>query len=394
MISIPHHFVVIICRLFLILLVFVGCARYVTYVPDPVKDIGQWVRNFRHQRSFSYRYEMKTPFVKVHATGDCVIGVGERLKGQWEREDDVQEFEYIGLGDVEYTRRGGDWAKEPRGEESDVFAQIDRMLSFDKYEYQSFDAGYNYRFRANVPFLAPDRRKEMIGFLKIMADKFLPAYMWAGLPDSSTYWAAEIYGYNTHKNVKAPVQEYREYAVSYVAVSNGDLHDDLEKRLDLIGVSYRMATVPVGILIGLPEQYSIDDLEKMLRPGGLSVYGVAESGKAAQRTAYLKDDIYKPIFVSDLLFTDAFVRDTDMGFDQVSTPYITLRLRQKRNMPRVIAFEIDSIMVATATLDTLGKMDRIKLYPDMQYREIEILRAYIEQPLGAVKITSAGGENP
>jgi hypothetical protein len=234
----------------------------------------------------------------------------------------------------------------------------------------------------------------MIGFMKIKADEFLPAYIWAGLPDSSIYWTAEISGYNAHKNVKAPVREYHEYVVSYDTGSNGDLLDDLEKRLDLIGIGYRLTKAPGGIMISLPAQYSMADLENMLRPGGLSVYSVTESGKAAQRIAYLKDDIYRPVFVSDLLFSDTFIRDTDIEFDPVSTPHITLRLRQKRTMPPVIAYEIDSIMVATATLDTLGRMDRIKLYPDMQYREIEILRAYIEQPLGVVRIAPAGGENP
>jgi hypothetical protein len=389
-----QYFAAIMCSVSLSIIFSHGCAKYAKYVPDPVKDIDQWAKNFEQQKSFSYEYEMKTNFVSVRAFGDCVIGVGERLSGQWERGDGVQEFEYIGLGDIEYAKKGIDWEKAPRGEESDVFTQIKRLLSFDNFEYEGFDDGFFYRFRANVPFLAPDRRKEMIGIMKISDDDYLPEFMWAGLPDSSIYWTAQIFDRNTYKDVKIPIKEYREYIVSYAAQTGDDIYGKIESRLDLVNVDYRMRSAGQGLLISLPDQYRIEDVDKMLRTGGLSVYGVVQSGKAATRTAYLKDDLHAPVFLSDLLFTGVLVRDAEINFDQRSTPYIALRLREGRTMPHMIAFEVDSVLIATATLDTLYKMDRIKVYPDMQYREMEILRAYIKQPLGALRISPAGGENP
>lgn len=393
-IVILQYFATIMCSVSMSIIVSHGCTKYAKYIPDPVKDIDGWAKNFEQQKSFSYEYEMKTNFVSVRACGDCVIGVGERLSGQWERGDGVQEFEYIGLGDIEYARKGSDWEKAPRGEESDVFTQIKRLLSFDKFEYEGFDDGFLYRFRANVPFLAPDRRKEMIGIMKISDDDYLPEFIWAGLPDSSIYWTAQIFDRNTYKDVKTPIKEYREYLVSYGAQTGDDIYGNIESRLDLLNVDYRLKSVREGLLISLPDQYGVEDVEKMLRTGGLSVYGVVQTGKAATRTAHLKDDLYAPVFLSDLLFTEVLVKDAEINFDQRSTPYIALRLREGRKMPHMIAFEVDSVLIATATLDTLYKMDRIKVYPDMQYREMEILRAYIKKPLGALKISPTGGENP
>jgi hypothetical protein len=389
-----QYFVTIVHFISISIFLFTCCVKYAKYVPDPVKDIDQWVENFSQQRSFSYDYEMKTTLVKVGASGDCVIGVGERLSGQWERDGDVQEFMYIGLGDLEYMRRGNDWEVSSRGEESDVFTQITRLFSFDKFEYKVSDRGYLYQFRANIPFLAPDRRKEMIGHVRISDRNYLPDFIWAGLPDSSIYWTACINNYNVQKSIKAPIAEYRDYQILFEGTNARNIEGAIKQRLELSNVQYREKLVMDGLLISLPVQYQIEDAERLLRPGGLVVYGVVEQGRDAQRTAYLKDNLYEPVFLSERLFDESTVRDVEIKFDQRSTPYIEIRLRDRRRMPAAIAFEIDSMLVATATLDTLYKMDRIRLYPDMQYREMEILQAYIKQPLGAIKISPAGGENP
>jgi hypothetical protein len=371
-----------------------GCARHIKYVPDPVKDVDLWVRNFEQQRSFSYEYEMKSSFARVHASGDCVVGVGERLVGQWEGGGAVQRFEYIGLGDVEYARKDHEWNSEPRGEESDVFTQVRRLLSFDKFEYKGSEGGYLYAFKANVPFLAPDRRKEMIGFMRMSKKDYLPEFVWAGLPDSSIYWTARIFDYNIYKYVNTPVREYHDYVVSFPVGASRGIDRMIENRLDLLKVEYRIHPSRTGLLISFPEQYAVEEVIQMLRPGGLCVYVVAEAGQTVRRTAYIKDDLYEPVFLSDLLFTDDLVKDATIGFDQRSTPFILLKLRERLKMPSTIAFEIDSVLIATVTLDTVQTMDRIRLYPDMQYREIEMLRAYIRQPMVAVEVSSRGGENP
>lgn len=390
-VAVLHHIskpILCIC----LLVVFHGCVKYAKYFPDPVKDIDQWVNNFAQQRSFKYEYEMKTRSVRVSAKGECVIGVGEQLSGQWESDGSVQEFSYIGLGDVEYSHRGGKWEVSVRGEESDVFTQITRLLSLGKFEYAVSDREYSYQFKANVPFLAPDRRKEMIGHVRISPRNYLPEFIWAGLPDSTMYWTAYINSYNTQKTISAPLTEYRAYTVLFEGVAKPASARAVKQRLDLCNIPYRAEGVAGGLLIRLPIQYQLEDAVKLLRPGGLAVYGVALDAKEAQRTAYLKDNMYSPVYLSEFLFDETEVRDAKVRFDAQSRPYIDLKLRRWREMPSAIAFEIDSVVIATATLDTLSRMDRISVYPDMQYHEIEILRAYIKRPLGALRISLAGGE--
>ena len=370
------------------------CVRHSKYVPDPEQDIGRWIKNFEQQKSFSYEYEMRVSFVSVRASGDCEIGKGERLTGQWRRNEAIREFEYIGLGDIEYSREGDTWQESPRGEQSDVFTQTKRILTFDKFQYQGFDDGFWFAFKANIPFLAPDRRKEMIGLIKISRRNYLPELIWAGLPDSSAFWTARFFGYNGRKNIKQPVRELNNYIAVLPGSSKTTDARMLKRRLALIGVDHKTETAPEGLLLSFPSHYVLEDVKSMLRPGGLTVYGVTMDNKAAQRTAYLHDNMYRPVFLTDILLNGRDVRDVKIRFDQRSTPYISLKLHEKHALPSMIAFEIDSTLVATAALDTSRKMDRISLYPEMQYHDIEILRAYIVQPLGGLELSPAHGESP
>ncbi|MDH4211533.1 MAG: hypothetical protein OEV79_08795 [candidate division WOR-3 bacterium] len=372
------------------LLVSVTCARYVKYIPDPENDINQWLSNFTHQISFNYEYEAKLRFIRVEGIGFCVIGEGEKLSGTWYGEGGEQEFEYIGLGDIEYSKKDRAWEQVSRGEESDIFTQITRILSTSKFDYEGKGKGYEYVFKANIPFLDPERRKEMVGKITISPDNFLPDFIWAGLPDSSTYWTAQIFDYNSTKEIKAPTKDKREYLIR-PEIEKREGMGSLERRLELLSLDYRLRENGEGFLLQLPLHYGLEDAAKFLKPGGMALYAVTDERKDAGRIGYLKGDVQKPLFLTERLAADRDIKDVKIRFDRSSALYMSLKLRGKRLLPRMVALEVDSTLVATATLDTLVKSDRIDLYPEMQYTEMEILRAYILQPLGGYEVKASGG---
>lgn len=380
------------CATVLSLLFSLGCVTYTKYIPDPRTDIELWIKNFEQQISLSYDYEMSVGSVRVQAAGDCVIGEGEKLEGEWERDGIAQTFEYVGLGDIEYARKGKEWEKSSRGEQSDVFIQIKRILTFDKFEYTGFDKGFWYRFKANVPFLAPERRKEMVGLIKVSSKNFLPEFIWTGLPDSSVYWTARIFKYNTQKRVRPPVREYHIYDVVLSTQSVDYEHKRLNRRLDLIDVEHRLTRTAQGLQLRLPIQYRVEDVERMLRPGGVVVYSVAQEGQDVSRVGYLRDDMDAPVLLGDTLLTESDISDAVIKYDRRSAAYMAVKLRRRVSMPSMVAFEVDSTLIATVALDTVQKLDRIEVYPDMQYRDMKILRSYMIQPLGFIKISPAGGE--
>ncbi|UCD06393.1 MAG: hypothetical protein JSV98_03965 [candidate division WOR-3 bacterium] len=385
------RFQICLCCIASLILSSVDCVRHVRYVPDPEKDINQWLSNFSHQISFHYEYEAKLRFVRMEGTGYCVIGEGEKLSGTWFGEGSAQKFEYVGVGDIEYSRTDRDWERLSRGEESDIFAQITRILSTKKYSYQGQNQSYEYVFKANIPFLDPGRRKEMVGLITISPRNFLPDFVWAGLPDSSTYWTARLFDYNSKKTIKPPVKDKSEYLIIPVNEEAED-RSSLEKRLKLLSLDYRLEELGEGFLLKLPLHYGLDDAMTFLQPGGMVLYAVAEQQQESGRIAYLLGDARKPVYLTELLATDRDIKDVKISFDRSSALRMQLRLRGKRMLPYRVAIEVDSIVIGTAPLDTLKKSDRIDLYPEMQHNEIEILRAYILQPLGAYEVRASGGE--
>lgn len=368
------------------LLVWAGCAHYAAYTPDPEKDVRAWVANLSRQRSFRYEYETRMMDVHVQGAGRCVIGRGEQVRVRWDGPSGVQELEYVGLGDVEYARSGGEWRRGSRGEQSDVLTQVRRILIAEEYDYRGLDVegGYQYHFKANVPFLAPLRRKEMVGVLSVAADNYLPSYIWAGLPDSSVYWTVRIFKYNADRAITPPVRERQAFLITSPTAAGGCAA--LERRLELAGVDYQLRRHGPDCWLSVPAHYTQADIEDLVRPGGLSVYEVAVESAAARSTRYLMGDPNRPVLVSDVLLTERDVASAAVRFDRRTTPYLALKLRQKHALPRTLAFEVDSVLVATATIDTTAKLDRIDVYPDMSYHEIEFLRARMIEPLGRCEV--------
>ncbi len=358
-------------------LLMCNCIKHITYIPDPDKDIDMWVQNFRQQRSFNYRYELQTRSVSSEAKGACVIGRGECVRGSWRHEDTEFMFEYVGIMDVEYSKEDGKWHESSRGEESDIFAQIERILEFDAFEFITSETRYRYRFKANIPFLAPGRRKEMVGLIEISNRKFLPEMIWAGLPDSSIFWKIELSDYNKKKRIKAPVRVWRDH----VLIDARDYVKTVKRRFELLAIDYRIKTLGDDIILSVPNYYTREDVKIVLATAVLNVYDVAEDKESAAKVGYMKDDVNMPILLGDVLINQNDVRNVRIKFDVVSKPYLEIALYRKQLFPSEVAFEVDGTIHGTAMLDTTKKIDRIVLYTDMQYYNMQLLMVSLLQPL-------------
>lgn len=368
---------------FFLLLLLINCVQYTKYIPDPEKDIDKWISNFHQQRSFSYQYKLETKSVYTEAKGDCVICRGEHICGIWSSPDSKLYFEYIGLGDIEYSKTKNRWQELARGDESNIFGQIERLLKFDKFEYIGSEKEFLYRFKVNIPFLVPSRRKEMVGLIKISKRNYLPKMIWAGLPDSSVYWEIELYNYNKKKRIKFPVKDWRSYSINGPGFSV-DYIKEIKRRLDLIDIDYRIKKRDNDVILTMPKYYNMEDIGIMLSNRILNVYGLVECKEDACKVGYLKGDINMPLFLSDKLLDQNDIKDAKIEFDAVSRPYIQISLKEKFVLPVKIAFEVDGVILGIATLDISKKMDRIKFYTDMQYYEMQILRASLLQSLPAI----------
>jgi hypothetical protein len=363
-----------------------NCVKYVTYIPDPEKDIEMWVENLVRQRSFRYAFQLKTQAVFSSAQGECIIGRGEHVKGAWYSADSQVPYEYYGFGDIEYGRDNGTWRTMARGDESDILAQVTRLLEFRTFEYRGSDVSYDFAFKANIPFLVPGRWKDMVGTMKVSQRHYLPVHIWAGLPDSSVYWSIELFDYNRPKNIHPPIRTWTIYRVEIAP----DHMKKLKKRLAMTGIAHRLDKRGQDIFLSMPNYYTIEDVQDILRVRPLRIYGVTQDKLSASRMVYILDNKAQPLYLTGVLYDEHDIKSADIKFDGASRPCLVLKLRDKRTFDSMIAFEIDSVIVGTAVLDTLKKIDTITMHSDMSFYELQLLEAYILQPLPEVELSLEG----
>ncbi len=362
-----------------------NCTHYIKYTPDPERDIGDWVKNFNCQKSFHYSYKLQTAWLSSTAEGDCIIGLGEHIKGTWQRPESTVNFEYIGLGDIEYIKKDGKWERAVRGEESNIFEQIKRIMEFDSFVYKGFEQGYWYQFKPNIPFLAPKRWRDMKGYLKISEKTFLPEFIWAGLPDSTTFYQISLERYNKIRGIKPPRHNYNLFTVDINIEPRHGL-GLINKRLKLIGLNYQLKIQDSVLVLRVPDYYRGTDLESALAPGSLEVWGLTKLKAESKRVIYINEDIKKPVYLTGKLLNNRDIKDARIRFDERHRPYILLKLKKKFKFPEEVVFLSDHRLIAAVKLDTRRKMDKIRLLTEMEYYRIEFLRAGIIQPLPPLKL--------
>ncbi len=349
-----------------------------------------WVKNFSYQKSFRYEYYLNTSFAKISAKGDCIIGRSEYIKGIWDYGDTIVNFEYIGVNDREWSKKDGRWVESARGEESNIYAQIKRVLEFEKFELLTASDKFLFRSNATLPFLAPDRWQEMVGYIGISGKTYLPEILWVGLPDSSVYWCVRIDDYNHKRSIAPPHIDIKSYEIKLdSSINQKQAIRKIKNRLKLLKINWKLNKVGDKIILSVPDDYDIYDIRDLLAPGITFIYHLARSDSEKARISYLKGNVNQPIYLSNISYDYNFIKSAGFNFDPLSRPYITIKLKKKMAPTEHVAIEIDSVLIATTRLDKDKKMDNIVIYPDMEYLEIVKYTAFISQPLFKIEILPA-----
>ncbi len=287
----------------------------------------------------------------------------------------------------------GAWQEAARGEESNLYAQIDRMLNFGKFEYLAGSVPYQYRFKPNVPFIAPERWRDITGRLTISPKDYLPATVWAGLPDSTVFWRCDLSRYNKLRKIKSPVTRWREYTVTVADSSDPRwLKQPIQKRLKLIGATGRVRTADKDLIISLPMYYRDSDLQDMLAPGQAVFYRITEDKSESIRTVFLKDDLKNPIYLNAEVFRNPFITGGRIRFDPSSQPYLDISLKKGLVGPQRLVFEIDSVFMGRLTLDKTKNPNKIRITIPMSYIQMNIVRALLLQPLPLLTVVPRSGD--
>ncbi|MBN2621514.1 hypothetical protein JXB22_10550 [candidate division WOR-3 bacterium] len=377
--------------LFGVIFCLIACIHYSKYTPDPEKDIELWVANFSYQRSFSYRYTMKTATVRAQGQGECVIDRGEHIHGTWEQAGQVLPFEYFGIRDREYSKQDDQWVSALRGEQSDILTQVERLLQFDEFEYQGADRVYTYRFKANIPFLAPGRWKEMIGVMEMSKRTFLPIRIWAGLPDSSVSWTIELFDYNKKKSIDAPRMPWHSF---HIQGEHANLDRSIKDRLHAAEIEHRLEPYADGFLLHVPEYYTLEDIEVFLADHTITGYRLTREKEQAIMIGYLRNDKNIPIFCAETLFTHMDIKNMSIKIDPAYRPLLFITLKQKKHFPSEIAVAVDGVIQQLGVLDSDEKISTLQVYTTMHYCELQLLQAAVLYTLPELEVKTFSGESP
>ncbi|MCX7995917.1 MAG: hypothetical protein N3A65_09155 [candidate division WOR-3 bacterium] len=368
-----------------------NCGFRFSYSPDPAKDVKIWVKNLLRQRSFGYEYRLKSYGTMIDARGYCVVKRGEHVKGRWDYGDTVIYFEYIGVGDREWSKKDGKYLESARGEESNIYDQVKRVLEFDQFELLSHDKDYLFRFNATLPFLAPDRWREMVGYIEISKKFYLPSMIWVGLPDSSVYWQVKIFDYNNKKSIQPLVHDFKDYELKIDSTIGLDsVIKKIQLRLKLLNLSGKIFKADKKLFLRVPWEYEIHDIKDMLAPGKTFIFEIAKNPEEASHIGYHNRNINRPVYLKKLICGYEMIKSVDLKFDHIFCPYLLIRLKKAIEPVGEIAIEVDSVVIATQSLDTEKKMDKIAVYLDMEYPEILKYRAFMLCPLFNIEVMKSG----
>lgn len=368
---------------FIVFLLF-ACGPKFIYNPVPEKDIKEWVCNFKRQKSFSYTYELKTKAVKVSASGDCFYGWAEYVKGTMDYGNTIINFEHIGINDREWTKKDNKWEEAVRGEESNILAQIERVLEFEKFEFlnNNNNTEYVYRFNATMPFLSPDRWREMVAWIKISRKNYLPAFIWVGLPDSSVYWQVSLTNYNKDIKIEPPYLEINHYEIKIDSgIDQAEVIKKIRRRLKSLKLKWQVKKEHEKIILRAPRIYNVDDIKELLVPGKTVFYGVTHKQNETVKISHLQKNPNHIIYLSDWQCSQELVRDAVIKFDYLLRPFANIKLKNKIELPNQIAVEVDGNMMLLISLDSKKKMDNIVAYSDMKFLDFWKFCAYINEPL-------------
>ncbi|MDH5684124.1 MAG: hypothetical protein OEZ20_06650, partial [candidate division WOR-3 bacterium] len=129
-------------------MLFLGCTSKVIkpIIPAelPPNEIPKFAfTQLEKQLSFRFRLYFKTDtpaLLEAEFEGSVILPNQEERTGIWNRLDEKTSIHIKGIGDFQYEKTDGKWEIHPRGEESNILIQIERILLHSQFELKAKDS--------------------------------------------------------------------------------------------------------------------------------------------------------------------------------------------------------------------------------------------------------------
>jgi len=287
----------------------------------------------RNQKSFRFhlRFKTDTPaLIEAEFKGNVVLPNQEERTGVWSRLGEKVTTHIKGIGDFQYERKDGKWERHPRGEESNILMQIERILLFSESELKSRKSReLVFGLKPNLVFLDPTQSKSMSGLLVINHSSRLPLKIQVFDSARTAFWEIRFYDYNRVRKLTSPfIPKIRIQLVAESKIA-AKVKTQLIDRFQQIGRRIKIKALGNKIELQLEQAITETQLNLLISQGRVEIYtgDWLEPKNSVSDTGQIKYFQFRPVRLNQLILNNQAVERAEANSSQGPEPILELYLK-------------------------------------------------------------------
>ena len=328
----------------------------------------------KNQKSFRFNLHFKTDIpalVEAEFEGSVVLPNQEERTGTWQQMGEKVTTQIKGVGDFQHELKEGKWEIHPRGEESNILIEIERILTFSQFEFISKDSRQMvFTFKPNLVFLDPTRTKPMNGVLFIQSSSLLPERIRVSDSAKTTFWGIQFNDYNRIKKFAQPFIPVVRIQLTSESKIDSKAKSVLIERFQRLGYQSKTKAIsakPGTILeIQLERDISEPILNLLISQGEVKIYSGdwLEAETTLSDTGQIKYFQFKPVKVLQLIFTNQAIERAEPILDQGPEPTLDLYLNPKNTFKyqgpgKYLFLELNNELIGYSLISPNQSLDKL-----------------------------------
>jgi len=321
----------------------------------------------KNQKSFEFNLHFKTDSPRIGSLdprrvdstaqieaefdGSVILPGQEERMGTWYQMGEKTSIHIKGSGNSQYEKKDGKWEIHPRGEESNILIQIERIILFSEFELKSKDSRQMiFNFKPNLIFLDPTLTKIMKGILFINSSSLLPEKIQVSDSLRTAFWEIRFFNYNRKSKISFPFTP--KVIIQLTSDSKIDNKDKtiIMNRFQRLGFQTKTKTYSSnsGPILELQLEKDIPEaqLNLIASQGTINIYsGEWLESKTVESDSGLKYFQFKPVRLHGLIFTNQDIERAVTNLNQGPEPLLEVNLKLTNKSKLQDYFQKDNIIL-------------------------------------------------
>ncbi|HID56310.1 TPA: hypothetical protein EYP37_07260 [Candidatus Poribacteria bacterium] len=310
--------------------------------------------------------------IKGYEDGYYIPDYAWKADGEFQFGDEKNTFSIVTVGKLRYEKTERGWQTGQHNKEETIEARIKKVVSFGKFKIKN---GY-YTFKPNLLYLDPMGREKFQGRIKIDPKLLLPEVITVTTQDTIIVWEVRFKGYNRRLSIKPPIKMTRSFLIE---PASRDLIPKLKERLSRFEINCKFSYNLGRLILTTSDPVSADELKVITSPGIGGIY-----------KGHWENDRF---MIDTLLADKSEIARTELSFDPISRPMITVMLKQKVTAEGHIGIYIDDELIGTKYFDNKANLNRIDFLMLSDFRKAQYVAGKLASPdLPKIEIIEVGDQ--